>query len=40
MPRIEVAGDTCLRRLRPNQGCRAIDDDEDDNINIISKIFL
>ena len=23
MPRIEVAGDICLRRPRPTQGCRA-----------------
>jgi len=30
MPRIEVAGDICLRRPRPTQGCRA-DDDDDDN---------
>ena len=29
-PRIEVAGDICLRRPRPTQGCR-IDDDDDDN---------
>jgi hypothetical protein len=27
MPRIEVAGDMCLRRPRPTQGCRADDDD-------------
>jgi hypothetical protein len=30
MPRIEVAGDICLRRPRPTQGCRGDDDDEDD----------
>jgi hypothetical protein len=30
MPRIEVAGDMCLRRPRPTQGCRADDDDDDD----------
>jgi hypothetical protein len=29
MPRIEVAGDICLRRPRPTQGCRANDDDDD-----------
>jgi hypothetical protein len=28
MPRIEVAGDICLRMLRPTQGCRGDDDDE------------
>jgi hypothetical protein len=28
MPGIEVAGDICLRRPRPIQGCRAEDDDE------------
>ena len=28
MPRIEVAGDICLRRPRPTQGCRADDDDD------------
>ena len=27
MPRIEDAGDSCLRRPRPTQGCRADDDD-------------
>ena len=31
MPRIEVAGDICLRRPRPTQGCRADDDDDDDD---------
>jgi hypothetical protein len=31
MSRIEVAGDNCLRRPRPNQGCRADDDDDDDD---------
>ena len=35
IPRIEVAGDVCLRRPRPTQGCRADDDaaaaaDDDD----------
>ena len=28
-PRIEVAGDICLSRLRPTRGCRADDDDDD-----------
>ena len=28
MPRIEVAGDVCLRRPRPTEGCRADDDDD------------
>jgi hypothetical protein len=28
MPRIEVAGDICLRRPRPTEGCRADDDDD------------
>jgi len=27
-PRIEVAGDICLRRSRSTQGCRGNDDDE------------
>jgi hypothetical protein len=31
MPRIEVAGDICLRRPRPTRGCRADDDDDDDD---------
>jgi hypothetical protein len=31
MPRIEVAGDICLRRPRPTQGCRTDDDDDDDD---------
>ena len=31
MPRIEVAGDICLRRPRPAQGCRPDDDDDDDD---------
>jgi hypothetical protein len=30
MPRIEVAGDICLRRPGPTQGCRADDDDDDE----------
>ena len=28
IPRIEVAGDICLRRPKPTQGCRADDDDD------------
>jgi hypothetical protein len=39
MARIEGAGDICLRRPRPNQGCRADDDDDDDDdgaVNITS----
>jgi len=27
MPRVDDAGDICLRRPRPTQGCRANDDD-------------
>ena len=30
LPRIEVAGDICLRRPRPTEGCRVDDDDEGD----------
>jgi len=30
IPRIDVAGDICLSRPRPTQGCRANDDDDDD----------
>ena len=30
MPRIEVAGDICLRRKTPAQGCRADDDDDEE----------
>jgi len=33
MPRIEIAGDICLRRPRPTQGCRANDDDGDDDVS-------
>jgi len=29
MPRIEIAGDKCLSRPRPTQGCTADDDDDD-----------
>jgi hypothetical protein len=39
MARIEADGDICLRRPRPTQDCR-VDDDDDDNINIISNKFL
>jgi len=31
MPRIEVAGDICLRRPRLTQGFSADDDDDDDD---------
>jgi hypothetical protein len=31
MPRVEVAGDICLRKTRLSQGCRADDDDDDDD---------
>jgi hypothetical protein len=31
MPRVEVAGDICLRMPRLRQGCRADDDDDDDD---------
>ena len=31
MPRIEVAGDICLRRPWPVEGCRTYDDDDDDD---------
>jgi len=31
MPRIEVAGDICLRKPRPTQHYRADDDDDDDD---------
>ena len=33
MPRIEVAGDICLRRPRLSRGCR-VDDDDDDDIKV------
>jgi hypothetical protein len=36
MPRIEIAGNICLRRPRPTQGSTANDGDDDD-INIISQ---
>jgi len=31
MPRIEVAGEICLRRPRPIPGCRSDDDDNNNN---------
>jgi len=31
MFRTEVAGDICLKRLRPTQGCRAVHDSDDDD---------
>jgi len=44
MPRIEDAGDICLKRPRPTQGCRADDDDDDDeslnNLLISDPILL
>jgi hypothetical protein len=39
MPRMEVAGDICLRP-RPTQGCIADDDDDDDDLNAILLWFL
>jgi len=38
MPRIEDAGDICLRRPRPTQGCRA--DDDDDDVNTLCRLLL
>jgi hypothetical protein len=35
MPSIEVAGDTCLRRKRPAQGCRAYDDDDGGGVDML-----
>ena len=32
VPRIEDAGDICLRMPRTTQGCRADDDDDDDEM--------
>jgi hypothetical protein len=37
MPRIEVAGDICLRRKRPAQGCRADDDDDGVDTLVLGK---
>jgi hypothetical protein len=35
LPRIEGAGDICIRRPKPTQGCRAVDDyDYDDDYDI------
>ena len=40
MSKIEVAGDICLRRPRPTQGCTADDDDDVENKVIYkNKIF-
>jgi hypothetical protein len=39
VPRIEVSGDICLRRPKPNQGCRADDDDDDDDYYYLSSKF-
>jgi len=36
MSRIEVAGDICLRRPRPTQGCRT-NDNYDDNVYLSTK---
>jgi hypothetical protein len=33
-PRMHVAGDICLRRPRPSQGCTA-DDDNDDRLIVV-----
>jgi hypothetical protein len=38
MPRIEVAGDICLRRPRPTQGCRA--DHNYDDVDYLSSKFV
>jgi len=38
MPRIQTAGDICLRRPRPTQGCR-VDDDDDDDDDDITKVI-
>jgi len=40
MPRIEDAGDFCLRKPRPTQGCRADDDDGDGVLYSIQYIIL
>jgi len=40
MPRIEDAGDICLKKSRPTQGCRADDDDESLNNLVISGQFF
>jgi hypothetical protein len=36
MPGIEDAGDICLRRPRPTQGCRA----DDDDVNTLRRLLL
>jgi hypothetical protein len=36
MARIEVAGDICLRKLRPTQSCTADDDDHDDDSVVLT----
>jgi len=38
MPRIEIAGDICLRRPRPTQGSRANDDEDDTDQLVLSNI--
>ena len=42
MPRTEVAGDICLRRPRPTQGCTANDDggDDDDDDDIQQRVLV
>jgi len=40
MPRIEVAGDICLKRPRPTQGCRSDDDADDNDGDLINGINL
>ena len=32
LPRIQIAGDICLRRSRTAQGCTADDDDDDSDV--------
>jgi hypothetical protein len=34
MPKMDFAGDICLRRPRPILGCRGDDDDYDDDENL------
>ena len=36
MSRTEFAGDICLRRPKPTQGCRADEDDDDGAVNVTS----
>jgi hypothetical protein len=40
LPRIEVAGEICLRRPRPTQGCRVGDDDDDDDDKVGPVVLL